>query len=265
MMAMPVRQNSQVIGLLEVFSDKANGLDPDAEAVLRHLAETTAKVIIRSSTGLASEQAESLEDRPEESSSRFRSKRMMLIGVAVAILVAALILALVPWKRAAAPQAVQAAPQSTAVVAPQSTALRRQPSATGVADLASLRTLAQEGDPSAEFAVGARYATGQEVKQDYAQAIRWFTRAAEQGHVVSQATLGAYYWAGRGVPADLEKAYYWSVLAQNGGDQASKYRVAVLTSRLTHTQVAVAQQQANEWIRQHRGISQAVAREQVPQ
>ena len=100
----------------------------------------------------------------------------------------------------------------------------------------------RSGDPAAQFALGARYATGEEVKQDYTEAVRWFTLAAEQGHILAQATLGAYYWAGRGVPQDLTKAYYWSVLAQAGGDQASKYRVAVLTSRMSRGQVVAAQQ-----------------------
>jgi TPR repeat protein len=73
-------------------------------------------------------------------------------------------------------------------------------------DLASLRKVAERGDPAAQFALGARYATGEEVKQDYAEAVKWFTLAAEQGHILAQATLGAYYWAGRGVPQDLNKA-----------------------------------------------------------
>jgi hypothetical protein len=117
-----------------------------------------------------------------------------------------------------------------------------------VSDLASLRKVAEQGDPAAQFSLGARYATGEEVKQDYAEAVRWFTLAAEQGHILAQATLGAYYWAGRGVPQDLTKAYYWSVLAQAGGDQASKYRVAVLASRMSRSQVLAAQQQANDWL-----------------
>jgi hypothetical protein len=117
-----------------------------------------------------------------------------------------------------------------------------------VSDLASLRKVAEQGDPAAQFSLGARYATGEEVKQDYTEAVRWFTLAAEQGHILAQATLGAYYWAGRGVPQDLTKAYYWSVLAQAGGDQASKYRVAVLASRMSRSQVLAAQQQANEWL-----------------
>ena len=126
--------------------------------------------------------------------------------------------------------------------------------ATGGAE--GIRKLAEKGDATAQFSMGARYATGEDVPQDYAEAVRWFSMAAEQGHVVSQATLGAYYWAGRGVPQDLIKAYLWSVLAQAGGDEASKYRVSVLASRMTHAQIAAAQQQANDWIKEHQSLSQ---------
>jgi TPR repeat protein len=120
-----------------------------------------------------------------------------------------------------------------------------------VSDFAGLQRLAEQGDPAAQFAVGARYATGEDVKQDYAEAVRWFEKAAQQGHVVAQATLGAYYWAGRGVPQDLSKAYFWSILAQAGGDEASKYRVAVLASRMSRAQVSAEQEHANAWIKQH--------------
>ena len=87
--------------------------------------------------------------------------------------------------------------------------------------------------------------------RDYTEAVRWFTQAADHGHILAQATLGAYYWAGRGVSPDLTKAYFWSALAQAGGDQASKYRVAVLTSRMSRNQILAAQQQANEWLHNH--------------
>ena len=125
------------------------------------------------------------------------------------------------------------------------------PADANINDLAGLRKLAEHGDPAAEFALGARYATGEEVNQDYTEAVRWFSQAADRGHILAQATLGAYYWAGRGVSPDLTKAYFWSVLAQAGGDQASKYRVAVLASRMTRSQVLAAQQQANDWLRNH--------------
>jgi len=131
------------------------------------------------------------------------------------------------------------------------------PTANASGGLEGIRKLAEQGDATAQFSVGARYATGEEVPQDYSEAIRWFSMAAEQGHIAAQATLGAYYWVGRGVPApDLVKAYFWSVLAQAGGDEASKYRVALLASRMSHAQIAAAQQQANEWIKEHQSLSQ---------
>ena len=115
----------------------------------------------------------------------------------------------------------------------------------------SLRKLAEQGDATAQFALGARYAIGEDVAQDYSTAARWFDLAANQGHVVAQATLGAYYWSGTGVPQDLDKAYFWSVLAQAGGDEASKYRLAALASRLSRGQIIAAQEEANDWLRQH--------------
>ena len=117
--------------------------------------------------------------------------------------------------------------------------------------LEGLRLLAQNGDARAQFALGAKYATGEELTQDFGEAAKWFERAAEQGHVFAQSTLGAYYWVGRGVPADLKKAYFWSVLARAGGDEPSKYRMDGLRSRLTREETLEVQQQANQWLKEH--------------
>lgn len=147
-------------------------------------------------------------------------------------------------------------PAKPATAAMQANASKNSPPAPAsrVADAKTpedLRQLAEQGDKDAQYSLGARYHNGDGVPQSDAQAAQWFLRAAEQGHVGAQATLGAYYWAGRGVPQDLSKAYFWSVLARAGNDEASKYRVAVLTSHMTRTQVMTAQQQAEAWIRQH--------------
>ena len=87
--------------------------------------------------------------------------------------------------------------------------------------------------------------------QDDTQAVQWFLRAGEQGHVTAQGTLGAYYWAGRGVPQDLSRAYFWSALAFAQGDETSKSRLEGLSSQMTRSQVAAARQQAEIWIRRH--------------
>jgi putative methionine-R-sulfoxide reductase with GAF domain len=173
-----------------------------------------------------------------------------LFVAAIGTFIFALLWLIAPWVSSTmrssgrTPSHAQAAPAAL----PKSPALPANGLPASVTDLASLRKVAEQGDPAAQFSLGARYATGEEVKQDYTEAVRWFTKAAEQGHILAQATLGAYYWAGRGVPQDLTKAYYWSVLAQAGGDQASKYRVAVLASRMSRSQVLAAQQQANDWL-----------------
>jgi hypothetical protein len=119
----------------------------------------------------------------------------------------------------------------------------------------SIERLAERGDPVAQFELGARYATGEAVAQDYPQALSWFSKAAEQGNVAAQATLGAYYWAGRGVPQDLSKAYYWAILARAGGDEGSKYRVALLASRLSRTQILTEQKRAEDWIKLHQSLT----------
>ena len=46
-------------------------------------------------------------------------------------------------------------------------------------------------------------------KQDYAQAVRWYRRAAEQGNAQAQYNLGSLYEAGNGVKKDLGKAIEW--------------------------------------------------------
>ena len=92
---------------------------------------------------------------------------------------------------------------------------------------------------------------GDGAKQDYSEAVKWFTKAAEQGHVRAQSMLGAYYMVGRGAPQDFQKAYFWSVLARAGLDEYSKSRVMFLSSRMTPAQVSDAQQRAEAWIRDH--------------
>jgi TPR repeat protein len=122
-------------------------------------------------------------------------------------------------------------------------------------DLATVRQMAEQGDPAAQFALGTRYAIGEEVREDDSEAARWFSDAAQQGHTEAQAILGVYYMLGRGVPQDLDKAYFWSILAQAGGDAGSKYRVKVLTSRITPSRIRAAEEQANAWLRQRQALA----------
>ena len=49
---------------------------------------------------------------------------------------------------------------------------------------------------------GTAHYYGVGVPQDYAQAVHWFRKAAEQGHAEAQDSLGRCYEHGHGVPQD---------------------------------------------------------------
>lgn len=278
MIAVPVVWGDAVIGLLEVFSPEAYAFSTNDPVVLKRLAGIISNAIYRAGAEDRSEPVYSQQKHanatvaksgqpasspamvddefPHETSADLpflhfsRARKILLAATAAAALCAGL------WLISPADFAGIAGTSSTPQQPPKAASKAPMPVAAVTGGLPGLRKLAEQGDPTAQFSVGAAYATGDDVPQDYAEAVRWFSMAAEQGHVVSQATLGAYYWAGRGVPQDQIKAYFWSVLAQAGGDEASKYRVSVLASRMTRAQVAAAQQQANDWIKEHQVLSQ---------
>ncbi|HXZ32093.1 MAG TPA: PilZ domain-containing protein [Terriglobales bacterium] len=254
MIAAPIRWEVSIIGLIEVFSSQAHAFAAEAELVLVRLSEIVAEAVHRAGSldddpgvklGNLDDEfpSEELPDLSPPEHSRSRNVLLFAAGLTIVLVILWLI---GTWGSSGSSDTrPSASSQSKAGPAPVS--------ATPIAaeNLQSLRQLANQGDPTAQFALGARYATGEEVPQDYAEAVQWFKKAAEQGQVAAQATLGAYYWAGRGVPVDLSQAYFWSFLAEAGGDEASRSRVALLTSRLSRGQVIAAQREANEWYKRH--------------
>ena len=68
---------------------------------------------------------------------------------------------------------------------------------------------ARAGDTEAQFRLALRYAQGDGVAPDAAQAARWFRRAAEQGHPEAAASLGVLYSEGLGVAADPAESVRW--------------------------------------------------------
>ena len=44
-----------------------------------------------------------------------------------------------------------------------------------------MQELAEQGDAEAQFNLGVMYANGEGVPQDYAEAVKWYPKAAEQG------------------------------------------------------------------------------------
>ncbi len=75
------------------------------------------------------------------------------------------------------------------------------------------RKAAEQGDASSQNNLGIMYDNGQCVTQDYAKALQWFRKAAEQGDASSQNNLGNMYRSGRGVLQDYAEAHMWYNLA----------------------------------------------------
>ena len=67
------------------------------------------------------------------------------------------------------------------------------------------------------------YSKGRGVKQNYAEAVKWYRKAAEKGYAIAQNNLGEMYAQGKGVKQDIDEAIKWFKLASDQGfSQAQK-------------------------------------------
>ena len=87
------------------------------------------------------------------------------------------------------------------------------------------RLAAEQDHPKAQFNLGAMYARGWGVLQDAAEATKWYRKAAEQGHAEAQWRLGLYYTRRFGGKYDPVQAYAWfSIAAAQGHTRAAENR-----------------------------------------
>lgn len=247
MIAAPVRLDGEVVGLLEVFSPLANTFTDSDKDILQRLTEIVSQAIRRSalpaigSMEVPSISDASLEDVDESNGSSRRTR--LLLALAAAAVATLLALIVIPRVRSKMTDSQPASVSSISSRAVQPASVPESSEA--------LRHLAGQGDSTAQFALGIRYATGDQVKQDYTEAARWFSLAAERGEVKAQSVLAAYYWGGTGVPKDLSKAYFWAILARASGDEASTARAAELATRISPSERNAVQQEAEDWLREH--------------
>ena len=291
LIAAPVRVDDTVVGLLEVFSVKANAFSDNDSAVLQRLGETISGAVNRSArvhkysappapspksfspapgSVLFAHLPEIAEknlsgDQDNVGGIRLPRAHLYLLFAAAATIFLVLGFLAEPWIQ----QKLQARGRNNehTVLASSRPPADAPNSATSTitadsANLTQLRELAGHGDPAAENALGLLSAGGDEtqgVKRDEIDAARWFTKAAEDGSVAAQSKLGSLYWGGRGVVKDDSQAYFWTVLARANGDEASKALAPFIATRLTLTQRTVIEQQAEQWLRRHESTPKSVA------
>ena len=78
--------------------------------------------------------------------------------------------------------------------------------------------LAEHGDATAAYFLGAMYQYGDGVERDAGKAVKWLSQAAEAGNIRGARQLGLLYLAGRDQVQDLAAARHWLRQAAAGGD-----------------------------------------------
>jgi TPR repeat protein len=135
-------------------------------------------------------------------------KRIILIGLASACIVAALYMLILRFQ-ASAPPDVQAA------------AKKSQPESN--IDITNLEAKAAQGDSIAQSELGRAYAQGLGVKLDYKVAAHWYGLAASNGNAEAEEMYGELCQAGQGVPRDLAAAQRWFTKASQDGSIGAQY------------------------------------------
>lgn len=105
--------------------------------------------------------------------------------------------------------------------------------------------LAEAGDANAQWMVGQSFLSPPDA--DPAAALKWFLRAADQGHGLAQRDLGLLYEAGWGVEQSLQEAYFWYSLAALHDSGRAALRRDALATGLSQEQRETAERRLRLW------------------
>ena len=94
----------------------------------------------------------------------------------------------------------------------------------------TLRQTALNGDPQAQFELGQMYEFGRGVPQDYQEALKHYTIAAERGLAQAEYSIGLLFEHGRGMEANPTTAADWYERAAEKGDTWAMNNLAMLFS-----------------------------------
>ena len=79
---------------------------------------------------------------------------------------------------------------------------------------------AKSGNAAAQNEVGGWYYRGRHVKQNYSEALQWWSKSAKQGNVQAIGNMGLCYQTGHGIAADSLKATQLYLKSIKGGNKA---------------------------------------------
>lgn len=85
----------------------------------------------------------------------------------------------------------------------------------------------KSNDPEDLWRMGFKYEYGDGVQQNYAEAAKWYRKAAEQGDAEAQLNLGNAYFTGQGVKQDAAEAAKWYRKAADQGDPIAQNNLGI--------------------------------------
>ena len=91
------------------------------------------------------------------------------------------------------------------------------------------------------------YQDGLGVQQDYAEAVKWYRKAAVQGEAYAQYNLGFMYHHGYGLQKDNVQAYAWNGVAAANGNAGSVQTRDFLATQLKLNEREEARQLEREY------------------
>jgi len=104
-------------------------------------------------------------------------------------------------------------------------------SSVSIPELSSLMVISgsqEQSEQKASFYLGRIYNEGSGVSQDYAQALKWYEKAASKGWWPAQKALGVLYYNGRGTAKDYTQAFSWFKKAADKGDKDASFFVGYM-------------------------------------
>ena len=102
-----------------------------------------------------------------------------------------------------------------------------QQDAIGGKQFEELKIKAEKGDVQAQSELARQYVK----KEDFAEAVKWYQKAADQGDAQSQFQVGISYDFGLGVSKNQDRAMYWYLKAANQGNAEAQFGLARMLGR----------------------------------
>ena len=104
---------------------------------------------------------------------------------------------------------------------------------------------ANQGNALGQRQLGEMYDSGVGVEKNHGEALKWYRKAAEQGDAVGQTNVGYMYARGKGVEKDNVEAYAWWSIAAKGNSNAVK-NLTIIEKKMSPQQISEALKRTKE-------------------